>query len=239
MIHDLQTEKIKSIVDQSKLFALILDEDFEEYELLAREALKTALESKEASVFLIPENPENFTTKWSTILRPSKNSFFSNSLSLSIPKNQIKIKEISYENNDQFFTLNIESEGDGINFENIIFEQTPTAVNAVFYFGENEPKAQNISFPEKEKIILVTKNNRTITEKTKDILQSIDPNLISFSKIPSILLASFISEKIYLRQQFNKDAKNIEEFFLKSGADKEAVNKIIMNFLSLNELPIL
>lgn len=227
-----QIDKIKELIEQSKSFALILDKNPEEYELLSREALKSALCLKGVFVYLLPKNDENFIEKWSAAISKFENTPPSYFVSLNIPKKKFKIKEIFYESNDEFFTLNIGTEGGGLTPENIIFKPKATAIDAVFCFGSPEIKWSEItkdemSLPGKEKIVFITNKDKTIAEKIKDIISIIDEKLLSESNISTLLFAALILETDNFTRNISEKNISLAGVFLKSGAAKKVINEIL------------
>lgn len=229
-----QIKRLKEIVEQSKSFALVLEEGSEDYEFLAREALKAALSEKSAYVYLAPQNEKSFLDKWSAILPKAENNPPYYFVSLGIPKKQFKVKEIFYESNNDFFTLNIGTENTRITPENIVFKPRATAIDAVFCFGSTEIKWPEIMqeetlLPEKEKIIYITNSieQKTISEKIKDIISIIDEKLLSQNNIPDLLFASLILETNCFSHNFSETNIDLVSSFLKLGADRETINKIL------------
>ena len=237
-----QTERIKKIVEQSNSFGLFLDEKAEEHHLLARKALKAALREKGKSVFQIPETPEEFKNKWAEILPDSGDNPIIHSTLIHIPKSRFQIKEISYEDNDDFFTFNIESENAPLEPDEVVFESKPAVIDAVFCLGE-KGAAQNafmtkISMPADEKIIFINKNDRTVAEKIYEIIGIINEQSLSDDKISSLLYASLLLERIKPYQQSKEKTRQIEQELLGRGAEKKVVGEIIANFLPVDRLPI-
>lgn len=237
-----QTERIKKIVEQSNSFGLFSDEKAEEHNLLAREALKAALREKGKNVFQIPESPEEFKNKWAEILPKSDDAPVIHSTLIHIPKNRFQIKEISYEDNDDFFTFNIESENAPLNPKEIVFEPKTAQIDAVFCFGEpNIPQSgspENAALPPAEKIVSINKNNRAAAEKVYEIIDMISGGTPLQDKVSSILYASLLLERIKPYQQSREKTLEMEQELLRLGAEKKVVGEIIANFLSIDRLPI-
>ena len=105
----LQKEQIQEIVEKYRSFALISEEDAGEDVLLAKEALKMILEDKGLKVYQFPRQSEELQNKWSSILPEGKDDHFSYSTSILLPKNKINVKEISYSNDNEYFSINIDS----------------------------------------------------------------------------------------------------------------------------------
>lgn len=238
-----QMDKIKEIIEDSKAFILAAKEPAEEHELLAREALKTFLKNKGSAVYEHPKNPDSFLDKWFGFIDKTKNILPLQKIAVRLPKGKAKIKEISYEDEGDFFSLNLEAEGGEISTKDIAVEQKPTAIDAVFLFagadfGRLKKSLPELKLPEKEKAVFITKNDKTAAEKVWSIIQtSIDEDAIAKDMF-SLLLASLLLEKIKSRKKQTEGTKSAEESFVRFGAEKGKVEKILSNHLSLDELPV-
>lgn len=241
-----QMEKIKNIIEESNSFALILKEKPEDHELIAREAIKNFLKNKGKTVYYMPDNPEEFVNKWSSILTDKWNHSFSGSISIHIPKGQTKIKEINYEDTGDALDLNIVTENGEINPQEIIFEPKTTAIDAVFCFGVTDlsdiEKFKNlkkkIALPGKEKIVFISHGEETCTQKLLEIMRLIDSGPVD-SKTATLLFAVLVAERMCSFQQSREKTMETEKELMRFGADKKNVNEIIMESLSLDQLPII
>ena len=238
-----RTDRIKNIIEESGSFALLLNENAKEHELLARKTLKAALRSKGKSVRVFPEAPDEFKKRWSAILPPAKNGSFVHSGAIRIPKEKLNIKEISYENGGDFFVINIKSENGRLERENVSIESGPAEIDAVFSIGPADAEymsklKEKISLPPEDKIIPINPNGAALAEKTRDIIKNIDEELLSRDNIPTLLLAALLLERISRCEQSMGKAAELERDLLRLGADKKFVNGIMMEFLSLDRLPV-
>ncbi len=238
-----QAERIKEIVEQSDSFGLFMDEGNEEHILLARKALKAILQNEGKTVFQFPETPEHFKGKWSSILPAIEENPITHSTLLHIPKKRFNIKGISYEDTDDFFTINIDAENNLLQREDIVFESRPAQIDAALCFFDDpeslESAVQNISLPPKEKIIFINPSNGTLAGKIYDIARAIDENSVSRNNVSSLLLASLLLERVKTYRQSRDKTWQTEQDLLQSGADKKIVGEIISEFLSLDNLPII
>ncbi|MBU2109583.1 hypothetical protein KKB71_01320 [Patescibacteria group bacterium] len=239
-------EKIKNIIEESDSFALILKEKPEDHELIAREAIKNFLKNKGKAVYYMPDNPEEFINKWSPILIDPGNHSFSSSISIHIPKGQTKIKEINYEDTDDALDLNIITENGELNPEEIILEPKTTAIDAVFCFGVTDlsgiEKLKNLKkkivLPGKEKIVFISHSEETCAQKILEIMRLIDSSPLD-TKIATLLFAVLVAERMCSFQQSREKTMETERELMRFGADKKNVNEIIMESLSLDQLPII
>jgi len=238
-----QIDKIKEIVGESNSFAIVLEENAEGHLLLARKALRVALQAKGKTVRQIPETPKEIKDKWSKILPDNENKTRNQSLVIHIPKDKTKIKELSYEDNDQFLTLHVVSENNAVSKDSIIFESQQSKFDAGFCFFENEGAFQKINecpdFHAKENIIFISANEKSVAEKTHDIIQAIDTDLLQENNISTLLFASLLLERIAPYRQSLEKTLDIEQELLRYGADKKFVNEAISESLSLDNLPVL
>jgi hypothetical protein len=232
MITDVQ--KIKSIVEDSKSFALLLGDNFEEHELLAREALKIALHLKGLSPYLLPEVPKSFKEEWLPVLSSVKCGEATHSVSIHIPKNLSTVQEISYEDGGDVFTLNIASDKKFLEKEDLIFEEKPLVIDGVFSF--NQPDVADlskfnaqISIPSKEKTIFINQNGKTLAEAVYDIIHAIDSKLLNQENIHTTLLASLLLETDCFHCNPSGSALTAGGLLLDIGADQKLVTEIMQN----------
>ncbi len=239
-----QAEKIKNIIDESDSFALLVNENAQEHELLSREALRAALQAMGKSVRALPEAPDEFKEKWSAILPPAASGSFVHGNSIRVPKNKLKIKEISYENGEDFFVFNLKSEGGRLDEENILIESEPAEIGAVFAIGPMgaeyaEKFKDEISVPPEDKIVLVNRNSLTAAEKTRDIIKNADESVFRRSGVLTLLLAALLLERISRCGGPADKTAEMERELLGMGADKKFVNGIMADSLPLDRLPVI
>ncbi len=228
---------IKEAIKESKSVAIVSNENFYENEILAREALRIILQEKGLSVYSFPEETSDFKKKWQAIIPSNKkaNSLFC--AAIRVPKTSFKIKEINYDEDDEFYNLNISTSEGEIGKEGIIVEPRPVAVDAVFCFGRadfsNHPFLKKISLPTAEKIFYIN-GESTSAEKVFDIIQAVGPEqILAGNPIPTILLASLFVETNCLKGDLTKTALNLASALLGLGADQ----KTIKNAMAKNRSP--
>ncbi|MEW5907877.1 MAG: hypothetical protein AB1643_01710 [Patescibacteria group bacterium] len=225
-------EKIQEVLLPSRSIALILNENFEEHEFLLREALKTALRSKNYFTYSIPEDDKILSEKWSAIIPRLDNIQPSHTASILIPKDKFNIKEVFYENNDNFFVLNIKTENNKLSPEDIVFRSKPISIDAVLYLGDLETNRleapQNkILLPPKEKILSITHQNKTLIENVKEIISIIDGGLLSSNNIATILFAALVLETKNFTSYLSEQTMELAGILLRLGADKKAISEIL------------
>lgn len=223
-------EKIQSLVQEAKTFALFSKKDSEDYKLLAGEALKMTLSEKKTSAISLPEHQE-FKKKWGRLLPENKTNIFPQQTSIRIPKNLYKIKELSCEENEEFLSLVVTSENNKLSKEAIVFEPILPKIDAAFCFFEphdidalNEFE-KNLILPKKEKIIFFTSNEKTFAEKIFQIIETISPE--SQPAISTLLFASLITETNNFVRPVNQEVLRFGSELLSSGADKETIKTIL------------
>ena len=227
-----RNEMLYNLIENSNSFALLLRSRASEHETLSREALKIVLQSKEKKVYLSPNTPDSFKKKWSSLLSEENSTPLDYSTSIQIPKKQFKIKEVSYEEGDDNFNLNIVSENNGINASNVIFTPKPVPIDVVFCFGELEMEdwlniGRKISTPEEqEKIISITPNPRTISEKINDLARAVNPESFEQTKLSTLLYASLHLETEKFTKNVTENVLSTGSWLVSAGVDQETISKI-------------
>jgi len=225
-------EKIQAIFKESKNFALFSKPSSEDYKLLAKEALKSALLEKKLGVFSLPEIPE-FQKKWALALLKEETIFSPQKTSIRIPKNQYKVKELSYEEDDNFLSLIMTSENGGLDKNSIIIEPILAKANAVFcFFDPHDAEilqqiGTKIIMPPKERIIFLTSGEKTFAEKTFQIIKAVFPDFIMSPKIATLLFAALITETNNFVRPASQEVFHFGSELLTAGADKELVKNIL------------
>lgn len=191
--------KIKTIIENSGSFAILLDKKPEEYEFLAAEALKQALNIKNRPVLILPPDAGRFKEKWGAILQSEKIVPFPQKTTIKLPKKTCEIEKISYKEEDGYLSFIITSGNNGIlSKEDISLEKSVPEAESVFCFFEKREgikKFENsIVLPSNEKMIFITPNNKTLTEKCFNIIKFLDENILNDKNISSLLFASLIIE---------------------------------------------
>ena len=135
---DEQADKIKDAIKNSKSFALLLQNNPKEHEVLSREALFIALKEKNLDVSIFPDNEKEFYENWGHIISARYHQIDkkTKTTSILIPKKLYETKEIHYDENNDFLSLNISSD-QIIDKKNIIFKEKLPSFDAVFLFGSS------------------------------------------------------------------------------------------------------
>ncbi len=227
-------EKIQAILKEAQTLALFSRKYSDDYKLLAKAALKHALENKKIKVLSLPDNPE-FRKRWSAVL-PSdvEEQPFLKQTSIRIPKSQYKIKELTYEDNDDFLSLIITSENNELQKSEIVFEPIPPKAEAAFCFFEpSETDAlqefeNQLVLPSQEKIIFLTAGNDiTFSEKISQIIKVNAADLFSAPQISTLLFASLITETDNFIRPISQEVLRFGSELLSLGADKEKIKAIL------------
>lgn len=225
-------ETIKNIIENSQSAALLLEQKAGEEFFLAKEALRTALLLKNLALISLPENPPDYAQKWSSLLA-SNSAPVPQKVSIRIPKDKYPVKELKYDENDDFFSLLITTQGPGFNKEALIFEQALPKVDSAFCFSAHpDPETledfKKIELPEKEKITVISPGEKTVSQKVFDIVSSlnIEPEILKTSHLTSLLLAGVIKETDNLTRNTSQEVLRQTAFLLEQGADKNLVQEI-------------
>lgn len=242
-MNDEQTEKIKNIIESSGSFALLLNKDPEEHELLAAEALKAALEEKGKSVNLLPEALAEFKKRWMDILPSEEKISSSYENFIRVPKKNCDIKEVSYESGEDFFVFKIKSERGALSAKNVLIDSRLTEIDAVFIIGppteETLGDAKSlISLPAKDRVISVNPNGKAVAKIIQNIILNMGEDILSRQNIATLLFAALLFEKSRRYEQSGEETAKREEELISSGADQEIAEERIVEMLSLDNLPI-
>lgn len=224
-------QQIKSIIENSESFGILLDENPEEYEFLAKEALRETISNKNIPVLNFPQNPEDFKEKWSVIINPTTSIKFPEKTSIKLPKEKCNIKEISYKEDEGNLALIITSQGSNLTKEDISLEKLPPEVETVFCFFENPTKIEKyknqLSLPNQKNIIFITPNEKTLTEKVFDIVKMFDPNTLNNKSISTLLLASLLTETENLSENVTKEILLLANVLFENEEGKKVISKIM------------
>lgn len=224
-------EKIKSLFQEAKTFALLSKKTSEDYKFLAKEALRQALSAKKNETFSFPHHPE-LRKKWSRIISNEETDIFSRQTSIRIPKNQCKIKELGCEEDNDFLSLIVTSEKSELDKETVIFEPIPFKPDAAFCFFEPQDIGLSPEFekklilPPKEKIIFITPGEKTFAEKIFQIIRTVFPDTPP-TAVSTLLFASLITETNNFVRPVSQEVLRFGSELLSLGADKETVKTIL------------
>lgn len=232
-----QKEQIQEIIEKSKSFALISEEDAREDVLLAKEALKIILEDKGLKVRQFPDLPKNIENKWSSILPEQGDGHFLYSTSILFSKNKINIKEISYSDDDEYVSVNIDSKNKEVTKEDVIFKPHQSSFDAAFYFTSKSGQIneeylacllKTVILPKKEDIVIISPNEETISEKIFNISLVAELSTpLENSSIPNLLLASLLIETNNFEEKSNEKTLETASNLLKAGADRQIIDNLL------------
>ena len=156
----MESEKIREIINKTGSVALIVGENHKEQDILTREALRIFFQNKGWTICLFPENPEDIKNKWSPILNNYKNPSLSSEISVRLPNNIFNVKEIGYEEEDEFLTLKILTDGNNAGKNDILLDVKPAIFDILICINSPDAKFDNF----KDKISL-TADDKTLSEK--------------------------------------------------------------------------
>lgn len=235
MLPPSQKEKIQEIIENSGTIALISEEGAGEDVLLAKEALKIILEDKGLRVCQLPDRPKEIENKWSFILPTSNNNHFLYSTSILLPKNKINIQEISYSDDDEHISINIDSKNKAVVKEDIIFKPRPVVFDAAVYFSANNNPiseecltrlSEKTTLPKKEDIVTIAPGDETVAETVFNLFGVIEQQAeMENTLIPHLLLASLLIETNNFEERTKEGTLDISSALLKMGADKETIDR--------------
>lgn len=227
---ELMTEKIKSLIENSKSFALLLDDQPEEHEFLAKEILKEVINNKGLPVLTLPEDPEELKKKWALVAQSANSINFPQKTALKLPKTKYQIQEISYKDDGENLSFIITSPNDIILKEDISLEKLPPEAETVFCFFENREKIEKfknlLCLPAQEKIIFFEQGEKTLTEKIFNIAQIFDPQLLNNEKISTLLYAALLLETRNFTEKTSKDTLALASLLLENGVQQEIISSV-------------
>lgn len=212
-------------ITNAKSVALCLDNDSQEHDILCAEALGLAFDLQGANTHFLPDTPAHFKEKWGGILPARKKNDLIYSTRIRIPKTSANVKELTYDNDGSFFTLNIGAANCHINKDALICETGPANLDLVFFFRKRNAMPI-FSIEDKEKNIVISSDEKTLTEKTFDIIKKTSGQPLQNTQIATLLFSALMSETNNLEEKTNPDLMILAGTLLKSGADKITVKKI-------------
>ncbi len=222
--------KVKNLIETSRSFAILSDTGAEEYEILAKEILERILAGKNLPFISLPQEANPLRERWSAILKPANQCSLLQKTSIKLPKNKYEVKEISYEEDENHLSFIITSPKSGISKEDLILQSLPPQVDAVFCLFEDEEKLKSfenkVQLPSLERIVFITPNERTVTEKILDIASLFNPVFLDSEGIPTLLFAALIKETNNFTERITKDTLYLASLLLEKGAEKETVLSI-------------
>lgn len=230
----MESEKIQKIINRAGSVALILDKNPQEQDILIREVLRIFFQNKGWVTYLFPENPEDIKNKWSPFLNNYKNPSLSNEISVRFPKNLFNIKEIGYEEDEDFLALKILADGNNSEKNGILLDIKPVTFDALVSIGSSDTKFDNF----KDKISL-TADNKTLAEKVFEIIQADETGLNGKNNIPDLLLASLLLETNNFKKRVTEGSLNLAHQLLSLGANKNFIDAAIKKEFSLSFAQIL
>lgn len=229
-------DKIKAVIEKLKIAAILFEPNASEEIFLLKNALETGLKSLGKEIIFFPDDLEisksGYKEKWQTLLENSGAATAETQTKtiIKIPKKEISVKELSYNENGDFFSLVITSQKGRITKELAIFEEALPEPDMVFcFFGDSE-KLENfkdkLKLPTNDKIIFFEPNEKNAaTEKIVDLFKLLNAD---FSPaLSGLLFASLIVETNNFQDYSNKDVFSLANFLLSREADANLIKEIM------------
>lgn len=238
-------EKIAEVVNGSASCALILDQNPKEESFLLKTAMHLALKEKGMRVLSFPKENElvkYYSEKWSPVLGNAiiKEEETDSKIYIKIPKKDLLIKELSYNEDEEHFSLIISPKQGRLVKEALIFEETLPEPDTLICFFNNDFKkldyfkgnfklpespANLIFMPLSDDELFIQDKKKILTEKITDFLHGLE---INFSpQIINLLFASLVLETNKFKYYLNKDVFSLANFLLGRGADAKLVMDIL------------
>lgn len=221
--------KIKELVEEAKNILLLVEPSAEETELLSRHALKNTLEQADKKLFLLPEPPKDFENKFSSLIAQYQKPAGTNGLKITIPKN-IPLEELSYQEEGDNFSINLNCKNGAIAPQDIKIEQAKPKMDLVFCFSDKqklvEQARKKLALPDKENLVFLTKNTRTLAEKIYDLRQALNLSATEDKNTATLLYASLIYETNNFQEKTSEAVLELGAKLLKAGADQQMLRAI-------------
>jgi hypothetical protein len=235
----MEIKRIQEIIENSKIIGLTIKKGAGETELLAREALRILFQTKGLSVFCPQPMPEIFKSKWGCFLDNPSLPLPFNKILIRFPKENFEVKEINYEDGPEFLTLKVFSGKNKFEKNNILVETELPTLDAIFHLGPEEEKnlaeiLTEVVLPDKEKIIFITPEETTFSEKIFEIADFLGINFSTAeNNFANLLLASLLTETGGLKKNLSERSLIFANRLLSLGADKKTIDEIINKNLPL------
>ena len=243
-------EKIKEILKEAKSVALLSEQNPNEEVFLLKNCFELGLKNLGADVLTFPQNEENeisssYKEKWLPLFENINETSPAESVKtiIKIPKKDFVIKELSYNEDNDFFSLVITSNNGKLAKETAIFETIMPEPQAVFCFFENKENLENfkplLKFPVEENIIFLNhlaghsvpdKSDTkypTITGRIANLMQLLEMNFSA--PVLNFLFAALVVETNHFKDYSDKEIFSLANFLLGRGASADAVRDILEN----------
>ncbi|MBU1179055.1 hypothetical protein KKB69_01850 [Patescibacteria group bacterium] len=224
-------ERIKPLIENSGSFGLLTDQNPEDHEFLAKEALKKTISQKFLPVLDLPRPHTELLEKWSAIIKPVQEIEFPKKTLLKLPKSKYGIKEVAYKEDGENLALVITSDNGLISSNDISFETLLPETETVFCFFENQAKLEKfqgmLQLPDNEKIVFLSPNRRTQTEKVFEIIKIFNPDILEDAGISSLLYAALVSETNNFSEKNTKEVLSLGSLLLENTIQHEIISEIL------------
>jgi hypothetical protein len=229
--------QIRETLNSANSALLIIGENYTEEKFLLREAFSFFLKDKGISVLNFPETPKEIKQKWSEFISQEEISQNQNKTSIRIPKKLLNVKELEYEEDEDFFNINFVSGAKKINKNEILIEPKVNEIDIAFCFCQ--PTAQEIfkdkNWAIKKEVIFIIPNEKTISEKIFELMENTNPYYnFKETSIPQLLFASLILETENFKKNITEGVLSLGHTLLSLGADKNKIDELIKKDLPLS-----
>lgn len=231
-------DKIQPLLREARAVALIARAPVEEAVFLARETLRGRLSERGIFAYLFPESPAAYEKKWSSVCAPSGPTP-PRKAALRIAKKNCIVQELRYEEREDDFSIVVTPKTGVVKKDDIAVEPLLPDIDAVIAFsGEDRVIALaggSLALPGRDRIVVITPDERTITEKAHELAVVIGPETLG-KRDASGLFAALLLETKNFSQHVSETALALGSALLASGADSAYVLRTLAhspNFLQL------
>lgn len=223
---------IKQTIEISQSAGLLVEKGAGEEFFLAKEALKTALLLKNLALISLPYETPVYAPKWRSFLT-KEGAPVPQKISINIPKGKYPVKELKYDEDNDYFSILVTVQGTNFNKDDLIFKETLPKTDIIFYFCRDfDSEKLNhfktlIAIPEKENIVVVKPGEETVSEKVFEIIDSLgfDNEILKTGHLPTLLFAAVFKETDGFKN-ISQGAFRLTARLLELGADKETAENI-------------
>lgn len=231
MFQNFDIQEIKSIIENSKSFGVLLDEKSEEYEYISAIVLEQTIAQKNLPVITLPQDIKHFPDKWSSVIKKETGIKFPQKTSLKLSREKYQIDEVSYKEDGENLSLVLTTENDDLNKDDIMLEKLPPEPEVIFCFFRDESQLkqhqEQLHISENEKIIFINQDEKTITEKVFDITKTLNPNILEKHETLTLLLASLLLETCNYSSITTEGVLSLGSLLLKNNAQYETLSEIL------------
>lgn len=216
---------ISSLIDTHERFVIATRPQARRDILLAREALRFALEIKGSKTISLPALTDMFTNEWKTILPPQSAREIPSKILISLPKE--KVGEICYEERADK-TVFIITPKNAMREQEISIREELPEVDAAFFFFPYEDSSRNevakhVTLPSKDNMVFLLENEKTLAEKIYALTQSIAFRPEEELLWATLLYTSLVLETDNFKRKISPRIFSLAERLLKRRANTDAI----------------